>query len=82
MNVVFALVREVEVDHVSDVIHVQSSGGHIRGDENGAAARAETTQNPVPDVLAFVAMDSVRSDIVPAENGDEAVHHDFGLSKD
>ena len=46
------------VDHVGDVIHIDTPGCHIGGDEDIYFARFETSHGSLPSVLAEVTMNS------------------------
>merc|ERR1719183_3002650 len=56
MHVVFHGVREVEVHHKFNVIHMNSSGGHIRGEHNLHLAAPEIIQCPFPFILLLVSV--------------------------
>ena len=58
MNVVLAVVGIVVVNDELHIIHVQTSGGNISGDEDGALATLELPQHPVSLLLLLVPVDA------------------------
>ena len=58
MDVVLTVVGVVVVDDKLDIIHVQTTGGNIGGDENAGGTVLELTEDPVPLLLLLVAVDA------------------------
>ena len=58
MDVVLTVVGIVIVDDKLDIIHVQTTGGNIGGDEDAGGAVLEFTEDPVPLLLLLVAVDT------------------------
>ena len=59
MDVVLAIVGIVVIDDELDIVHVQTSGGDIRGHEDGGGALLELAQHPVPLLLLLVTVDTI-----------------------
>ncbi|VVM50971.1 hypothetical protein PS645_00748 [Pseudomonas fluorescens] len=57
MNVIFIDVRQFEVDHVWQLVDVETACGNVGGDQNAHFARLEVGQRFGTCVLALVAMD-------------------------
>ena len=56
MNVILNLLGEIVVDDIHDILHVQPSTGHIRGNKDQATALLELIQSPVTLLLSLVTM--------------------------
>jgi hypothetical protein len=58
VNVVFGVVGVVVVDDKLDVVHVETSGCNICGNQDGCATSLKFVENPVSLFLLFVAVDA------------------------
>ena len=58
MDVVLAVVRVVVVNDKLNVIHVQTTGGDISGNEDAGGAAFELTKDPVSLLLLLIAVDA------------------------
>ena len=67
------LVGRVEVDHVRDVVDVETAGCDVGGDERAYLAGVEVLQRALALRLALVAVDRDRVDLVAAQLLDEPV---------
>jgi len=59
--VVFQIQRELIVDHMGDIRHINASCRHISGYKHLHITSLEFIKRPVPVILGFVAMDEIRS---------------------
>jgi hypothetical protein len=82
MNVVLAIVGVVVVDDKLHVVHVQTSGRHVRGNQDGRASRLEFPENPVPLLLLLVAVDAHGRPAVPPHQTGQLIRLAFRLNKD
>ena len=60
VDVVFAVVGIVIVDDKLNVVHIESSGSDVGGDEDGGAASLELAEHPLPLLLLLVPVDAHR----------------------
>src|SRR4029077_17520337 len=67
MDVVLVLPRWIEVDHVRDVVWVESARRDVRCDERRGLAALELRERTLARVLRHVAVHRDRPDILPAE---------------
>src|SRR5580658_1423406 len=58
MNEAFRLLWQIVIHDMSDVIHVNTPGGHVGGNEYAVDAVFETLQRLIPMALGAVAMDA------------------------
>mmetsp|Transcript_7805 Transcript_7805/g.22288 ORF Transcript_7805/g.22288 Transcript_7805/m.22288 type:complete len:285 (-) Transcript_7805:570-1424(-) len=66
MNIVLDLCGEVIIDHVLDVLDIETARRDIRGDQDGILAFLELFQDPVALLLLLVAMNAERGPSVQA----------------
>ena len=59
MDVGFGFDRYVEIDHMADLIDIDSPGCNVRCDEHSDFAIAEPVQNALPGVLRSAPVDSL-----------------------
>ncbi len=60
MHIAFRFVRQVEIDHVADAVHVDAAGGDIGRDQGAHPAGAEGGQHALPLALATCCRGSPR----------------------
>ena len=58
MNVVLTVVGVVIIDDELHIIHIQSSGGHIGGNQDGGFATLKLSQHPVSLLLLLVTVNT------------------------
>jgi hypothetical protein len=82
VDVVFAVVREVVVDDVSDVLDVETTRSNVGGKHDGTATRLELGEDPITLLLGFVTVNSQRGpSVLPQELG-EVVRDTLGAHED
>ena len=81
MNVVFAIIWEVVINDIADVVHIKSPSGDVSGDQDGHPPHAELSQDSFSDCLRLVSVNSVRPDVVASERATEAIHRSLGLGE-
>uniref|UniRef100_A0A8D8U8E9 Uncharacterized protein n=1 Tax=Cacopsylla melanoneura TaxID=428564 RepID=A0A8D8U8E9_9HEMI len=82
MNVVFGIVRVVEVDDELDVVHVQSTSSDVSGNQNTGSAVSELFKHIVSLLLALVTVDADRGPSIVLNGLGDLVHLPFGLGED
>ena len=59
MDVVFGIVRKVEIHHQFEIVHINSSAGHIRGHEEIKTSGFEFIHHPGALGLGYPPMEPV-----------------------
>ena len=60
VDIGFRLVRQIEVEHVRDRIHINPASRHVSGDQDGRMARLEVSQGTLTGRLTLVTMQRQR----------------------
>merc|ERR1712222_77856 len=58
VNIIVDVMREIIVDHMEDVVDIQTTSSHISGDENGTFLRAEELESSFTFTLVAITMNS------------------------
>merc|ERR1711963_277185 len=58
VNIIVDVMREIIVDHMEDVVDIQTTSSHISGDENGTFLRAEELESSFTFALVAITMNS------------------------
>ena len=82
VRVVFRVVRQVEVEHDLEVVHVEPARRHVRGDQELEAAAAELVHHARALRLGDVAVQPISRVAAGVQVLVELVHHDLGAAKD
>ena len=82
VDVGFAILGGVEVDHALDLGDVDAAGGDVGRDQRHHLASLEAGQRPLALALALVAVHRDRLDIAPAQALDEPVGAALGADED
>jgi hypothetical protein len=64
VNVIFRLLRQIKIDHVADIRHVESACSHIGSNQHLHLAAAQQAQRAIAGTLAHVAVQSTSSKAV------------------
>ncbi len=82
MDVIFVSVGEIEVDNVTDIGDIETTSGHIGGDENLNSPLLEETERALALTLALVAMDGVGLETAFDQRHRELLHAILGPPED
>ncbi len=74
MHIIFRILGQIVVDHSLHVIHVNSSGCNIRGNQNICASVPETVHGDIPLMLRHVSVQPFRLKALPLQNLRKLVH--------
>lgn len=82
VDVAFRFIGQVEVDHMGNIVHVNPSGGNVRGDQCAQVTIAESFQRLGAGVLRLIAVDGRDVDLFPEQLATDTVGPVFGSGKD
>ena len=82
VHVDIAVLGQVVVDHVVDVVHVDAPGRHVGGHQYRDAGRLEALHHPGALALVHVAVDALAGKAAAVQVGGDLVHHQLGVAED
>ena len=80
--IIFGGLREVIVDDVGNALDVETTGCHIRCNQNLEVTFSELGENPIPDMLRLVPMEGVGRVAFPTQGDGELFRSALGSGED
>ena len=81
VDIAFSLVRQFEIEHMGDAVHIDAPGRDIGRDQHPDIAGFEPLEGPLPCALGFVAVDRLGRDAGPVESFGDPVGAVLGARK-
>ncbi len=81
MDIILAVLRQVVVDDVGDIVDMNATRGDIGGDQVGQTAELELIENPHPLFLRDIAGEDRAGNLVGIKQTVESLCLHFGVDK-
>ena len=82
VHVAFRVLRNIKVDNVGNIIHIDAAGSHVSSDEHIAGTLAEFFHHAIALILAQIAMQALGHVATAGQRDGQVIHTLFSAAED